>query len=65
MTRRIDPAPAGQCSRDEVVRALNPEVLGEAVRELESDDVVDLLEDLDDEQKQAILAALDEGFAAL
>ena len=31
--------------REEIIAALRPEVLTEAVRELESDDVVDLIED--------------------
>ncbi len=44
--------------RDEVIGYLHPEVLAEAVRELESDDVVDLLEDLDEPQQEAILEAL-------
>ena len=44
--------------RDEVVGYLRPEILAEAVRDMDSDDVVDLLEDLDDSQRSAILAAL-------
>ena len=35
-------------------------VLAEAVRELESDDVVDLVEDLEEPQQEAILGALDD-----
>ncbi len=35
--------------------------LAEAVRDLESDDVVDIVEDLEEEQKETILSALDEG----
>ncbi len=46
--------------REEVIDALPPEVLAEAVRELDSDDVVDLIEDLEDDQQEAILGALDE-----
>ncbi len=46
--------------RDEVIGYLHPEVLAEAVRELESDDVVDLLEDLEQPQQDAILGALEE-----
>ncbi|MGB5560501.1 MAG: magnesium transporter [Paracoccaceae bacterium] len=46
--------------RDEVIGYLRPEVLAEAVRELESDDVVDLLEDLDQPQQEAILDALED-----
>ena len=45
--------------RDQVVETLEPEVLAEAVRELESDDVVDIMEDLGDAQQEAILDALD------
>ncbi|MBV2358301.1 magnesium transporter [Thalassococcus sp. CAU 1522] len=44
--------------REEVIGLLNPEVLAEAVRDLDSDDVVDLVEDLDEPQKEAILGAL-------
>jgi len=44
--------------REEVISFLPPEVLSEAVRELESDDVVDLVEDLEEPQQQAILEAL-------
>ena len=41
--------------RDRVIEALEPDVLAAAVQELESDDVVDLLEDLEDHQQEAIL----------
>lgn len=44
--------------REEVISILTPAVLAEAVRELESDDVVDLLEDLEVPQQEAILDAL-------
>ena len=44
---------------EEVVSMLSPEVLAGAVRELESDEVVDLLEDLETPQQEAILEALD------
>ena len=44
--------------REEVIGLLNPEVLAEAVRELDSDDVVDLVEDLEDDQQEAILDIL-------
>ena len=40
---------------------LNPEVLAEAVRELESDDIVDLVEDLDEPAQEAILETLEDG----
>ena len=46
--------------REEVVTLLSPEVLAGAVRELESDEVVDLLEDLETPQQEAILKALDD-----
>ena len=46
--------------REEVISLLRPEVLAEAVRELDSDDVVDLLEDLDEPQQEAILDALED-----
>ncbi|KUP90941.1 magnesium transporter [Tritonibacter horizontis] len=46
--------------REEVITALNPQVLAEAVRELDSDDVVDLLEDLEEPQQEAILGALED-----
>ena len=45
--------------REEVIGLLSPEVLAEAVRELESDDVVDLVEDLEDDQQEAILGILE------
>lgn len=46
--------------REEVIGILHPEVLADAVRELDSDDVVDLLEDLDAPQQEAILGALED-----
>jgi len=46
--------------REEVIDLLTPEVLADAVRELDSDDVVDLLEDLDEPQQEAILDALED-----
>lgn len=46
--------------RNEVVALLEPGVLQEAVRELDSDDVVDLLEDLADAQQETILGALED-----
>ena len=45
--------------REEVVDALPRKALADAVRELETDDVVDLVEDLDEAQKEAVLGALD------
>ncbi|SIO56690.1 magnesium transporter [Rhodovulum sp. ES.010] len=45
--------------REEVIAFLPPDVLADAVRELESDDVVDLLEDLEKPQQDAILGALE------
>ncbi|MEM9756927.1 MAG: magnesium transporter [Pseudomonadota bacterium] len=45
--------------REEVIGLIPAETLSEAVRELESDDVVDLIEDLEDDQQEAILSELD------
>ena len=44
--------------REELVGALDPADVGAALAELESDEVIDILEDLDDEQKAAILENL-------
>jgi magnesium transporter len=44
---------------DEVFEGLSDEVVSEAVRELDTDDVVDLIEDLDEPQQERILGALD------
>ncbi|MCR9110873.1 magnesium transporter [Marivita sp. XM-24bin2] len=46
--------------REEVIGILSPQVLADAVRELDSDDVVDLLEDLNQPQQDAILDALED-----
>ncbi|QBY00925.1 magnesium transporter [Rhodophyticola sp. CCM32] len=46
--------------REDVIAFLPDHVLAGAVRELDSDDVVDLVEDLEDAQQEAILGALDE-----
>jgi magnesium transporter len=46
--------------REEIIDILHPQVLAEAVREMESDDVVDLIEDLEGPQKAAVLGALDD-----
>ena len=46
--------------REEVMDLLPRHVLAEAVREMDSDDVVDLIEDLDEPDRAEILAALDE-----
>ncbi len=46
--------------REDVIGALPHEVLAEAVRELDSDDVVDLIEDLEEPQQEIILGALPE-----
>ncbi|MBN2905189.1 MAG: magnesium transporter [Rhodobacteraceae bacterium] len=46
--------------REEVIEFLPRDVLTEAVRELESDDVVDLLEDLEKSQQDVILDALED-----
>lgn len=45
--------------REEVVEAMPSDVLAEAVRELDTDDVVDILEDLEAPQQAVILGALD------
>jgi magnesium transporter len=45
--------------REEVIALLPDQVLADAVRELDSDDVVDLVEDLEDEQIEAILDVLE------
>lgn len=46
--------------REEVIGKLNPQVLADAVRALETDDVVDLLEDLEEPQQEVILGALED-----
>ena len=51
--------------REEVIAVLKPAVLASAVRELDSDDVVDLIEDLDDAQQETILDALEDADRAM
>jgi magnesium transporter len=46
--------------REEVLGVLTPQVLAEAVRDLDSDDVVDLVEDLGGKQQDAILEVLED-----
>lgn len=46
--------------REEVIAVLTPQVLAEAVRDLDSDDVVDLVEDLGEGQQEAILEVLED-----
>ena len=46
--------------REDVIAMLRPETLAEAVRDMDSDDVVDLVEDLDDAQQEAILDVLED-----
>ncbi|MFC3058276.1 magnesium transporter [Paenirhodobacter populi] len=46
--------------REEVISTLPKHILAEAVRELDSDDVVDLIEDLEEPQQEAILGILDD-----
>ncbi|MDF1854676.1 magnesium transporter [Pseudooceanicola sp.] len=46
--------------REEVIGLLSPQVLTDAVRELDSDDVVDLLEYLEEPQQEQILDALED-----
>ncbi|MDQ2064878.1 magnesium transporter [Xinfangfangia sp. CPCC 101601] len=45
--------------REEVIDFLPDDVVAEAVRELETDDVVDILEDLDEPNQEKILGALE------
>ena len=45
--------------REEVIEALPQHMLADAVRELDSDDVVDLIQDLEEPQQDRILGALD------
>src|SRR5699024_8190338 len=45
--------------RDEVIGQLPTAVLADAVREMDSDDVVDLVEDREGPERETILAALD------
>lgn len=47
--------------REEVIDTIGPLELAEAVRELESDDVVDLMEDLGADQQGQVMDALDAG----
>src|SRR6056297_734889 len=47
--------------RQEVIGLLPPDVLAGAVRDLDSDDVVDLVEDLEDHEQETILSALEAG----
>jgi magnesium transporter len=46
--------------REEVIAVLTPQVLSQAVREMDSDDVVDLIEDLEGVQQEQILDALED-----
>ncbi|WP_295312876.1 magnesium transporter [Roseobacter sp.] len=46
--------------REEVISVLTPQVLNQAIRDMDSDDVVDLVEDLAGEQQEAILEALED-----
>ena len=45
--------------RDDVLRILQPAQVAEAARELETDDVVYLVEDLEEHERREVLAALD------
>ncbi|MDX6748816.1 magnesium transporter [Geminicoccaceae bacterium 1502E] len=57
--------------RDELISALGPEAVGAVIAQLETDDAVELLGDLDDQEQQAILerlplperAAIEQGLA--
>ncbi len=44
--------------REEVIAIMRPEVLAEAVRDLETDDVVDIVEDLEEDAQETILGSL-------
>ncbi|OAN77695.1 magnesium transporter [Sulfitobacter sp. EhC04] len=46
--------------REDVIAVLTPQVLTQAVRDLDSDDVVDLIEDMEDAQQEVILGALED-----
>lgn len=46
--------------RDEIVSLLNPTQIASAVGDLESDDIVDIVEDLETEQQDVFLGALEE-----
>lgn len=46
--------------REEIIAFLPADALGEALRELESDDVVDLLEDLEEHEQEALLDNLED-----
>ncbi|MEM0947431.1 MAG: magnesium transporter [Pseudomonadota bacterium] len=46
--------------REEIIAFLPTEALGEALRELESDDVVDLIEDLEEHEQEALLDTLED-----
>jgi len=48
----------GDDLREEVIDSLGPSELADAVRDLESDDVVDLVEDLGEDQQEQVLDAL-------
>ncbi len=51
--------------REDVIDAMEPAALAEAVRDLESDDVVDLVEDLDAARTEAVLDALNDADRAV
>lgn len=51
--------------REDIIDGLAPAELAEAVKDLDSDDVVDLVEDLDDAQQEAVLDALDDADRAV
>ena len=46
--------------REDIIDMLNPAQLADAVRDMESDDVVDLVEDLEGAQQDAVMDALDD-----
>lgn len=52
-------------TREEVIDFLPDQVVAEAVRELETDDLVDLVEDLNEPQQEILLAALEDADRAV
>ena len=51
--------------RDQIIETMEPAALADAVRDLDTDDVVDLVEDLDDPQAEAVLDALEDADRAV
>ena len=51
--------------RDEVIDLLGPETVGKAISELDSDDAIAIIEDMEEGEKEAILATVDPADRAL